>query len=41
MKTGEDIYELLLKSDEIDLEYCLKSIADYESTGKAYSAAGG
>ena len=23
--------------DEIDLEYCLESIADYESTGKAYT----
>ena len=23
--------------DEIDLESCLKSIADYESTGKAYT----
>lgn len=23
--------------DEIDLEYCLKSIADHEVTGKAYT----
>ena len=23
--------------DEIDLEYCLRSIADYESSGKSYT----